>query len=60
MTSQAQPNPVGRSKIPLPSLNLSSALALILPAMGISLFLFLLLWSAAAPRIDTSLGKRLS
>ena len=54
MTSQAQPNPVGRSKIPLPSLNLSSALALILPAMGISLFL--LLWSAAAPRIDTSLG----
>ncbi|MFT4675073.1 MAG: nitrate/nitrite transport system permease protein, partial [Reinekea sp.] len=54
MTSQAKSTPVSRSKIPLPSLNLSSALALILPALGISLFL--LLWSAAAPRIDTSLG----
>jgi len=54
MTSQAKLNTFSRLKVPLPTLNLAFALALFLPMLGISLFL--LLWSATAPRIDTSLG----
>ncbi|MDX1474432.1 MAG: ABC transporter permease [Reinekea sp.] len=38
----------------MPKFNTSMLLALLLPAIGISLFL--MLWSAAAPKIDTSLG----
>ena len=54
MTSQAKPHSVSRLKVPLPTLNLAFGLALFLPILGISLFL--LLWSATAPRVDTSLG----
>nr|WP_230390888.1 ABC transporter permease [Reinekea sp. G2M2-21] len=38
----------------MPKFNTSMLLALLLPTIGISLFL--MMWSAAAPKIDTSLG----
>ncbi len=54
MTTQTKPHVLSSLNLSMPKFNTSMLLALLLPAIGISLFL--MLWSAAAPKIDTSLG----
>lgn len=54
MTTQTTNSSVESWTKQLPKFNANWALAVILPAIGIALFL--MLWSAAAPQINTSLG----
>ena len=54
MTAQSNQNPLAKLNIRLPEFNISLLAAIGLPVLGIAFFL--MIWSALAPQVNTSLG----
>lgn len=54
MTTQSKPNTLQGLNLKLQSFNVNTLLSVVLPIIGIAVFL--MLWSAAAPQVKTSLG----